>query len=118
VCAAACICNPFDILEVDKQMEGFNFGIYHRVMGKNKVKTMLKQKPEILAGLEASAPGTIKELVKITKTARDFDRYFIAPTFGFKTPEALYKHISCIHRLASIKVPTFFLSSLNDPVIK
>ena len=46
-----------------------------------------------------------------------FDDKIKPPQFGFKDRSDYYNNASCYNRIPKIKVPTFFLNTLDDPVI-
>lgn len=52
-----------------------------------------------------------------TPSILNFDDKITAPVFGYKDGEDYYRKASCVHRLPSIKIPTVFLSTLDDPIV-
>ena len=48
---------------------------------------------------------------------REFDHYFIAPQFGFKSCNDYYRKSGCGNVLPDIKIPTLFIMSKNDTLI-
>ena len=46
-----------------------------------------------------------------------YDNYITAPAFGYKDREDYYFKTASIHSIPSIGIPTFFLNSLDDPVV-
>jgi predicted alpha/beta-fold hydrolase len=47
-----------------------------------------------------------------------FDEHFTAPLFGFKDRDDYYHKASCYHRIPSIKIPTLFMNSYDDPIVR
>jgi len=47
----------------------------------------------------------------------DFDNYVTAPAFGYKDRKDYYFKTASVHSIPLIEVPTFFLNSLDDPVV-
>ena len=37
--------------------------------------------------------------------------------WGFKDREDYYRKASCMHRIPQIKIPTFFMNALDDPIV-
>ena len=46
-----------------------------------------------------------------------FDNQITAPAFGFKDLQDYYFKTAAVHTIPLIKIPTFFLNSLDDPVV-
>ena len=97
-------------------MEGALFGLYHRFLGMNKVRT-LKEHLEAIRPVERLLNCTIEDALKQVRNSRDFDVYFTATVFGFRSVENLYRVASSVTKIGDIHVPTLFLASLNDPVV-
>lgn len=49
------------------------------------------------------------------KDFADFDNYFTAPIFGFKSAENYWHHNSCLPFIPNIKKPSLLISALDDP---
>jgi len=58
-----------------------------------------------------------KKNILASKNFAQFDNYFTAPAFGYKSAEALYQSNSCKPFLQAIKKPTLLLSALDDPFL-
>lgn len=52
-----------------------------------------------------------------SKNFIEFDNYFTAPVFGYKSAEDLYQSNSCKPFLQAIKKPTLLLTALDDPFL-
>lgn len=61
-------------------------------------------------------PRIDPELVRKSKYIYEFDRDFTAKVFGYATVGAYYRDASSIDRLLNIRVPTFIVHALDDPV--
>jgi len=63
-------------------------------------------------------PGRV-DLRKIrrARTLREFDAAFTCPISGFRSVEDYYDQASCGTHLHRIRVPTFILNALDDPLI-
>ncbi len=55
--------------------------------------------------------------LKKVKQWEDFDVYFSAPLNHFKSPQELYEKASAIRTMHKITVPTYILTSVNDPLL-
>lgn len=51
------------------------------------------------------------------RTFRDFDNRYNATWYGFPDADTFYRETSCGPLIHNIKVPTLFLSALNDPFL-
>lgn len=91
-------------------------GYYQRQLGFYLRNLMMKHAKE-LRPLEKKIGCTIEEINKKVKTSRDFDKYMTAPSFGYLTVDDYYRKASSVLKLGSIKIPTFFLAALDDPMI-
>jgi uncharacterized protein len=58
-----------------------------------------------------------KKNILASKNFFEFDNYFTAPVFGYKSAEDLYQSNSCKPFLQAIKKPTILLTALDDPFL-
>jgi len=56
-----------------------------------------------------------KKKIKASKNFADFDNYFTAPVFGYKSAQDYWHTNSCRQFIKSIKTPTILITSLDDP---
>lgn len=90
--------------------------IYSPVMSKNLLKLLdkhyegqLKNEKVVQAYRDDPSGFTLNRL-------RDFDDNFTSKLFGFNNCFEYYRHASPLQRLFKIRVPTFIISSFDDPV--
>lgn len=110
------VSNPFDLFAVDRHLTKYWGGYYQKQLGFYLRHLMLKHAEE-LRPLEKRFGKTIEEIGRTLKTAHDFDNYFTAPSFGYLTADDYYRKGSSVLNLADIRVPTLFLSALDDPMV-
>jgi uncharacterized protein len=77
---------------------------------KKKIYDYLKSKTHLID------PEKFDEF-KRYKSLSDFTEWYIAPLHGFKNAKDYYIKCSSIDYLPDIKVPTFILNALNDPIL-
>lgn len=66
----------------------------------------------------AMAPGRFNLRAAVrARTLREFDAAFTCPISGFRSVEDYYEQASCGPHLARVRVPTFILNALDDPLI-
>lgn len=110
------VCNPFDMYTLGKHVSKYLGGYYQRQLGFYLRHLMMKHIEE-LRPLEKRLGTTMEEINKKVKTYRDFDKYMTAPSFGYLTVDDYYRKGSSVLKLDGIRIPTFFLSTLDDPMI-
>lgn len=59
----------------------------------------------------------MREAYSRVKTITDYDEEITSKMFGFGTAANYYDKASCIHRVPTIRTPTFFLLAWDDPII-
>ena len=47
----------------------------------------------------------------------EFDEIFTSKSFGYEDREDYYEKAACINQIPYIKIPTFFMNALDDPII-
>ncbi|MBC2854945.1 alpha/beta fold hydrolase [Cetobacterium sp. 2A] len=67
-------------------------------------------------------PGIYKNLIDLNKfqkikTLMEFDEIFTAPLYGYSSSYEYYEKNSSIHTLKNIKIPTYILMPLDDPIM-
>lgn len=72
---------------------------------------------EELRPLEKRLGRSIEEVNKEVKTYHDFDKFMTAPSFGYLTVDDYYRKGSSILNIDGIRIPTLFISPLDDPMI-
>jgi uncharacterized protein len=89
--------------------ERSNFLYKHKFLKRLTAKMIEKSKrfPDVI---------DIKNLDKV-KRWEDFDLHFSAPLNHFKTPQEFYEKASAIRTMHQISVPTYILTSINDPLL-
>ncbi|KAK2962082.1 putative Medium-chain fatty acid ethyl ester synthase/esterase 2 [Blattamonas nauphoetae] len=104
---AICVGCPFDLVKMDKLMKDdaqlFN--------GKGIVKYIQKHE-YIFKKLPQYEPFFQKGDFR----TRTIDATFTAPLFGYPDTETFYRDASCSTFFDGIKIPTLFISSMNDPI--
>lgn len=62
-------------------------------------------------------PNFELDAVKISKAKNfaEFDNYFTAPIFGYKSAKDYWHHNSCLPFIPNIKKPSLLISALDDP---
>ena len=56
--------------------------------------------------------------IKTTKpSVVNFDELFTAPIFGYDSQDDYYRKAACYHRIPNIRVPTFFMNAIDDPIV-
>ena len=53
----------------------------------------------------------------VTPSIKEIEENLNRPMQGVKSTEEFYDKISSVHRIPLIKTPTFFLNSLDDPIL-
>eukprot|EP00826_Nyctotherus_ovalis_P060228 TRINITY_DN842_c0_g2_i13.p1 TRINITY_DN842_c0_g2~~TRINITY_DN842_c0_g2_i13.p1 ORF type:complete len:150 (+),score=30.20 TRINITY_DN842_c0_g2_i13:261-710(+) len=78
---------------------------------------LLVKHKEVLRPLEKQIGSTIEELVERKVTYHEFDQLVTAPSYGFATLNDYYRKSSSVLKVHEVKVPTLFLSTLDDPMV-
>jgi len=110
------VCNPFDLLILSKFIEDRFSGIISRTLGAGIIKVFKERIPE-LRGLEKTI-GPLEIFANRAKTVRDFDTAVTAKTYGYDSVKNYYRKASCVLSLNTIKIPCFFLSAIDDIVVR
>ena len=110
------VSNPFDFFALDKHLESYMFGIYHRILG-NHMCRLLREHIEAFRPIEKDLGYTIEEGLKKVRTSRDFDTYFTSYVCKYRTAFNYYRKASSVLKIDDIRTPMLFLSALDDPVI-
>jgi predicted alpha/beta-fold hydrolase len=110
--------NFYDCEKAMNHMSTYFFGFYDyilgtfcRIMAEPLVKEIdainAKQNPDKIIG---------EDLYKVN-TLNQYIDYIILRTENFRNLQHYYHEASCTHRLQDIKVPVFFLSANDDPIM-
>eukprot|EP00826_Nyctotherus_ovalis_P006512 TRINITY_DN11558_c0_g2_i5.p1 TRINITY_DN11558_c0_g2~~TRINITY_DN11558_c0_g2_i5.p1 ORF type:complete len:197 (-),score=49.67 TRINITY_DN11558_c0_g2_i5:111-701(-) len=110
------ICNPFDLFTLDRYVSKYRGGYYQRQLGFYLRHLMMKHVEE-LRPLEKRLGRSIEEINKEVKTYHDFDKIMTAPSFGYLTVDDYYRKGSSILKIDGIRIPTLFISPLDDPMV-
>lgn len=108
---AAFLCSvPFLLTPCSEQIERGISRIYLRHFLQS-LRTKAKRKSR-------AYPGRFDlKAVMRARTLRQFDAAFTCPISGFRSVEDYYDQASCGPHLRNIRVPTFILNALDDPLI-
>ena len=112
-CAVGC---HFDTTIAMEYLQNNLFGLYDYSMAyfvKTASREWIKQYDALVSKKNPEKPA-MHELEKIYTLSEDFSR-LIARLAGFKSLKDYYEACTVTHRMKDIRVPTFFLSSLDDP---
>jgi len=111
VCGAAVACVPFKPASAQFRL---NSGMSRAVYVSNFLRTL---KPKAVAQY-LRHPGSFDLLgVLRATTIREYDEYYTAPVFGFKSAMDYYDQTNVLPVLSSLSVPTIVVNSLDDPVL-
>jgi hypothetical protein len=110
IVAAAAVSPPCHLLSSALKLESFSNYIYTKQFLdslKKKIYEKSKRFPEKLDYFKIAA----------AKTLREFDDNYTAPLNGFKNAIQYYERSSSLYVLHQIKIPTFILTPLDDPMM-
>jgi predicted alpha/beta-fold hydrolase len=94
------------------------YGAYNRGMGGSLQKLLLNHESEINPAFKQAVGSDIKTYLASHETSiLTFDNDITCPMNGYTDRADYYDRASSSHRIPSIKIPTFFLNSLDDPVV-
>lgn len=108
VCAAVAVSTPFDLARSSRRINQGASRLYQR----HFLRSLRSKALEKIDRFPAIAS---RERVLSSRTLWAFDDAFTAPVHGFRDAADYYHQASSIGYLASIRVPTLLLSSLDDP---
>jgi uncharacterized protein len=108
--AAIAVNPPVDLARCVRNLEsGFN-----RFYNQYFVKSLMVQ----LEHRRRNAPlADMPRTVFQSGGIRTFDSWYTAPFAGYSSAEEYYEHCSSAHLVEKIRVPTFLLTSANDPFV-
>ena len=106
------------LLEILKTLRVVHDGFYDRALGA-AMKTVMRNNEPIMREtlLKDHNIDILKSLDNMVDSIIDYDTVFTAKMFGYKDVEDYYDKASCTHQIKNIKIPTLFLSALDDPII-
>lgn len=112
VVAAAGTSVPFDPTACQAKLDsGFNGLVYsRRFVASLKAKTLAM----LDAGIALPNSVNLDQLMG-ARTVGDFDDYYVAKVYGFEDRFDYYRQIDARQYLCKIKVPSYFLTSRDDP---
>ena len=111
----ATVCSAYDPYVCGQCLEASLFGIYSRALGSSMRQKLLDNK-DVLKPLESSLKQSIEDIASQVQRVRDFDRLFTSRAHGYLTADNYYRQSSLSLRLHEIKIPTLFLTPLDDPL--
>ena len=76
---------------------------------------MVSSNKDVLKAAEKTTSMRLAEVAKV-KTVREFDKQYTTRLFNYPTVHELYRDSSCDRLLLDIKIPTFLMSSKDDPI--
>ena len=107
------ISNPFNIIALEERNRGTVIDYFL----KKRQQRYIKQHYNILKTLDRKnllkTDINIDKLFKI-KYHREFDEIFTIKLFNFESVDEYYKKSSCYLDVDKLKIPTFFINSMND----
>ena len=116
--AACCVQAPMKLLEILKTLRVVHDGFYDRTLGASMKAVMRDNEPKLRESLKKDHNiDILKSLDKMEDSIIDYDTVFTVKMFGYKSIEEYYDKASCTHQIKNIKIPTLFLSALDDPII-
>ena len=62
-------------------------------------------------------PAHRQRRVPRIRTLREYDEHVVAPMHGFASADAYYAEVSCGPRLGAIRIPTWLLHAVDDPMV-
>ena len=93
------------------------FGFYDYMLGQ-ELTTILNDNKEVMSPHLKDTYGIdLEERSPLTPSIKEIEENINRAMEGVKTSEEFYHKISSLHRIPKIKVPTFFLNSLDDPIL-
>ena len=102
-------------LRIAESSEALRKGPINRVVYERKflrdLKDLIRNKAELFP------EGFDDAKLSSVKTLRDFDREFVAPSFGFFDEDDYYKRASCGLWVDHIHLPTLVIAAEDDPLI-
>ena len=116
--AACVLCAPMKQWKCIKDIKESLGGFYDRGMGKRWKQLIMEHEQVLREHLEEKLEIDFETDFKTKEfTLLEMDDMVTGPLNGYKDRDDLYYNASCCHRIPSITTPTFFMSSLDDPVV-
>ena len=115
--AAVCVQSPMRMWECGTNIENRLFGFYNYILGQNVKRKIELLSPNLIQPYLDNHGIDLMESLEKSKNLIDIDKNLTSVTFGYGTIQNYYDKASCIHRIPSIKTPTFFLMSKDDPIV-
>ena len=115
--AAVCVQPPMKMWECGENIEKRLFGFYNYVLGRSLKDKMERWAPNIREAYLANHGIDLQKTLRRTRHLIDIDTHMTSKAFGYGDLKTYYDKASCIHRIPSIKTPTFFLMARDDPII-
>ena len=110
ISAAVSISNPFDFIPCTRYSQD---KFYDRILLSFLQRVYKETKNNLLKY------DFIKEksdLIENTLSLNEFDRYYTAKIFGFKTPSEYYRNVSCFNSIKNINIPLLCINALDDQI--
>ncbi|MFK4785226.1 YheT family hydrolase [Fusobacterium sp. MFO224] len=103
-------CNFFASSEKLKKKENIIYRLKFLNKLKNKIKEKYKNNPQYREMIDLEA-------ILKTKNLEEFDEEFTAKYSGFKGVKDYYEQSNTIKTLKNIKIPTYIITPLDDPIM-
>lgn len=103
-------CNFFATSEKLKKKENIIYKLKFLNKLKIKIKEKYKNNPDYRKKINLEA-------ILKTKNLEEFDEEFTAKYFGFKGVKDYYEKANTVKTLKNIKIPTYILTPLDDPIM-
>jgi len=116
---AACIVNsPMKMWQCEPAIRTSLYGTYNKAMGGSLRKLLINHESVLNPTFKQAVGSDIKTYLASHETSiLTFDNDITCPMNGYKDRVDYYDRASSSHRIPSIKIPTFFLNALDDPVV-
>lgn len=110
--AAASLCNPFNLVESDRNFSrGFN-RIYDMNLAKS-LRGIFSQHAPLFAHLKHPFQP---ELAASCRSIREFDEALTRVTFGWPSVDDYYKGASSCDRVPGVRTPLLCIQAADDPI--
>jgi predicted alpha/beta-fold hydrolase len=111
--AAATISVPYDLAAASSYLER----AAGRMYAGHFLKSLKAKALDVMARFPRETEHMDRDRIRFAQTFREFDHRATAPLHGFATADNYYLKSSSIRFLSRIEVPTFCVSSADDPFL-
>jgi len=112
---AMCVGNPYDLIKVSEKIGDKMFGLYNHVFTKNLVRKY-NQHIDTLRPLEEKLDVSLEQVLQNSTTVRQLDELITIKQYGYEDVDEYYASSSSVNQLENIRIPTFFMNALDDPI--